>query len=95
MFLRLILVTTTTSSKTTSFTKLTNTTFDGRRKDLQNADSENSATYLSIILPIFAILIVLGVVGAVLYWRRFVSCYSLKLLNRIASPSREGVCRKI
>ena len=52
---------------TTSLPKPTNST---RRKDLQNADSESSTNYLSIILPIFAVLILLGIVGTIFFWKR-------------------------
>jgi hypothetical protein len=58
------------------FTEPTNNTFNGGRTNLQNANGDNSAIYLSIILPILVILTLLVVVGAILYRRRFVSFYS-------------------
>jgi hypothetical protein len=83
-----------TFSRTMMFTKPTNTAFyGGRKEELQNANSEISAIYLSIILPILVILILLGVVGAIFYWRRFVSFYSKQDAGKVRLFSK--VSRKI
>ena len=72
----------TAARKRTPTTKFS--TNNNARKDLRNSDSnENSAIhfYMSIAIPVLAILAVLAVVAAIFYWQRCVNFYSYDLRN--------------
>ena len=62
--------------------KPTNGTNNGGKQDFQNTSSDYSAKYLTIIFPILAILIVLGMVAAIFYRRRCVYMILILILKQ-------------
>ena len=71
-FISDVLATTTVFSPTLPFIKLTNNTFHGERKNLRISSNNNVPIFVLAIVPVLAILLLVGVVLAILYWRRFV-----------------------